>query len=95
MNNDPNTFEMAENPCRVDLDPLVPFLQSARKSPVQIQAKAVENLGAMRLQILLSARNKWRDEQISFEVLNISKAFRKSLSLLGLSENEFDEEVVK
>ena len=71
------------------------FLQSARKSPVQIQTKAVENLGAMRLQILLSARNKWRDEQISFEVLNISKAFRKSLSLLGLPENEFDEEVVK
>ena len=71
------------------------FLQSARSSPVQIQTKAVENLGAMRLQILLSARNKWRDEQISFEVLNISKAFRKSLSLLGLPENEFDEEVVK
>lgn len=94
MKNDPNTFELAENPCRADLDPLVPFLQSARKSPVQIQAHAVENLGAIRLQILLSARKKWREEQVAFEVVNISKAFRKSLSLLGVPENEFDEEVV-
>lgn len=93
MNNDLNIFEMAENPCRADLDPLVPFLQSARKSPVQIHAQDVENLGAIRLQILLSARNKWQEEQVAFEVLNISKAFRKSLSFLGLPENEFDEEV--
>ena len=83
MNNELEIFEMAESRCRSGQDPLLPFLQGARKSPVQIQAQAVEKLDAMRLQILLSARKKWQEEHLRFEMANSSPQFHIAGSCAG------------
>jgi chemotaxis protein CheX len=45
------------------------------------------------LQLLLSAEQQWRSEELGFAVTHIKDSCRKSLTLLGLEPNRFEDEV--
>lgn len=76
-------------------DPLVPFLLSARNSPVTISARDVHRLDSHRLQLLLVAQKQWAIEGASLKMTDMSPAFREGLERLGLDANHFDEEPTK
>lgn len=75
-----------------ELDPLIAFLRDARTSAVEIDCAKVMAMPSRCLQLLLSAEQQWRSEELGFAVTNISESCRKSLSLLGLESNRFEDE---
>jgi len=76
-----------------DLDPLIGFLRGARSAAVEIDCSTVTAMPSRCLQLLLSAEQQWRSEELEFAVTNISESCRKSLTLLGLEPNRFEDEV--
>lgn len=76
-----------------DLDPLIAFLRGARASAVEVDCSGVTAMPSRCLQLLLSAEQQWRSEELGFTVKGISESCRKSLTLLGLESNRFEDEV--
>lgn len=75
-----------------ELDPLIAFLQGARSRAVEIDCSSVALMPSRCLQILLGAEQQWRSEGVGFSVTNITESCRKSLTLLGLEPNRFEDE---
>lgn len=75
-----------------DLDPLIAFLTSARDKAVEIDCSGVAIMPSRCLQLLLGAEQQWRSESLGFSVTNITEGCRKSLTLLGLEPNRFEDE---
>jgi len=50
---------------------------------LSLDASEVQQMGALCLQVLLSAQKSWRHEGLGFVVKNPSPAFRDSVALLG------------
>jgi chemotaxis protein CheX len=76
-----------------DLNPLTAFLRGARSAAVEIDCSNVAAMPSRCLQMLLSAEQQWRSEELGFAVTHINDSCRKSLTLLGLEPNRFEDEV--
>ena len=63
--------------------PLLGEFLALRGSAVEVDASAVERLGAQCLQVLLSARMTWDADGASFAVVAPSEEFSATLALLG------------
>ncbi|MDB5448135.1 MAG: cheX protein [Phenylobacterium sp.] len=63
--------------------PLATELLSLRGRDVEVDASAVERLGAQCLQVLLSARATWDADGLSFALVAPSSEFTSTLALLG------------
>ncbi|KIC13424.1 STAS domain-containing protein [Leisingera sp. ANG-Vp] len=75
-----------------ELDPLIAFLQGSRSQAVEIDCSGVSLMPSRCLQLLLGAEQQWRSEGVGFSVTNITEPCRKSLTLLGLEPNRFEDE---
>jgi chemotaxis protein CheX len=60
-------------------------LTALRGHPVRLNAAGVERLGALCLQVLLSARLTWGADGASFRVLNASPAFSEQVARAGVA----------
>jgi chemotaxis protein CheX len=58
-------------------------LLECRGRPLAVDASDVQQMGALCLQVLLSAQKSWRHDGLGFVVQNPSPAFRDSVALLG------------
>ena len=63
--------------------PLANELLAVRGRNVDVDASAVERLGAQCLQVLLSARRTWDADGAEFSVVSPSSEFTSTLALLG------------
>ena len=59
------------------------LLLECRGRPLAVDASDVQQMGALCLQVLLSAQKSWRREGLGFVVQNPSPAFRDSVASLG------------
>jgi chemotaxis protein CheX len=59
-------------------------LRSLRGAPVVLDASAVERVGGLGLQVLLSARLTWAADGGAFAVAAPSNAFQDALALSGV-----------
>ena len=75
-----------------DLDPLIAFFGASRDQAVEIDCSTVTVMPSRCLQLLLGAEQQWRSEGLGFSVTNINEGCRKSLTLLGLEPNRFEDE---
>ncbi|MDQ2095711.1 STAS domain-containing protein [Rhodalgimonas zhirmunskyi] len=66
-------------------------LKAAQGRPLTLDASGVEFLGAMVLQLLISARRQWRIDGLPFHVRAPSGAFCSGLALLGYAHAPFEE----
>ncbi|MCD9149630.1 STAS domain-containing protein [Pseudophaeobacter flagellatus] len=76
-----------------ELSPLATFLGEARTAAVEIDCSNVAAMPSRCLQLLLSAEQQWRSEELGFAVTHITESCRNSLTLLGLEPNRFEDEV--
>ncbi len=79
---------MLSLPSRLDLieaKPLTTAFQQATGQPVTVDASAVEHLGGLCLQILISAARAWRAQDLAFAITPRSEAFDTALGDFGLS----------
>ena len=60
-------------------------LLAVRGRPITLDGSEVERLGALGLQVLLSARRTWRADKRDFAVVNPSAALSGDAALLGAS----------
>ena len=65
------------------VEPLASALLALRGSAIDLDASEVERLGALGLQLLLSARLTWRTDKVAFSVVDPSAAFAGDAALLG------------
>ena len=63
--------------------PLADALAAVRGRPVQINAFAVERLGALCLQVLVAARRTWAADGAAFSIVGASPAFAEQSARLG------------
>ena len=63
--------------------PLANELLALRGRDLEVDASAVERLGAQCLQVLLSARATWDADGAGFAVVSPSNEFTSTLALLG------------
>lgn len=63
--------------------PLANELLALRGSALEVDASAVERMGAQCLQVLLSARLTWDADGADFAVVAASEEFTSTLALLG------------
>ena len=75
-----------------DLDPLIAFFNASRDTAVEVDCSNVAVMPSRCLQLLLGAEQQWRSEGMGFSVTNINEGCRKSLTLLGLEPNRFEDE---
>ena len=67
--------------------PLAGEFLALRGSAVEVDASAVERMGAQCLQVLLSARMTWDADGAAFAVVAASEEFNATLALLGAPIN--------
>jgi len=67
-------------------------LHDRRGEPVTVDAGAVTHLGAIALQLLVSAQAQWRLDDNAFHVAPQSKGFTDGVVALGLAPDFFGEE---
>lgn len=65
--------------------PLREALLGRRGGAVAVDASAVERLGGLCLQVLLSARQTWAGDGHAFSITGQSEGFREAIRLLGAS----------
>ena len=58
-------------------------LLALRGRPISLDASAVERLGGLGLQVLLSARLTWQADRNSFALVEASEAFLADCALMG------------
>jgi len=63
--------------------PLAGELLALRGRDLEVDASAVERLGAQCLQVLLSARGTWDADGAAFAIVSASDEFTATLALLG------------
>lgn len=59
-------------------------LMAVRGASVQLDGGEVTFAGALALQVLVSARRQWSSDDMPFELVSPSDAFRESCRLLGI-----------
>jgi len=63
--------------------PLQAALLARRGQPVEIDASAVQRLGGLCLQVLLSAQKTWADDGGVFHLGHVADPFNEALRLFG------------
>jgi chemotaxis protein CheX len=63
--------------------PLAHEILANRGQPLILDASSVRRLGALGLQVLMSARNTWEHDGAPFAVANPSEAFSDALAAFG------------
>ena len=63
--------------------PLMQRILGFEGRPLTLDASAVERIGGLCLQVLLSARLSWAVDRLPLTVMNPSQAFVDSLELFG------------
>jgi chemotaxis protein CheX len=66
--------------------PLADELAALRGRPVRLDATNVERLGALCLQVLLSARLTWASDGLPLTLAQASSAFAEQIQALGSAE---------
>ena len=74
--------------------PLVDALKAKRGAPIDLDASQVERLGALCLQVLLSAKKTWDADDQPLTLSAPSETFLENLSTLGVSPSAFEIEEV-
>ena len=69
-------------------DPLKTQLLAVRGQGTTLDASAVERLGGLCLQVLLSALQTWRADGQSLTFINVTEAFASQWSALGASATD-------
>jgi chemotaxis protein CheX len=64
---------------------LVELISAERGAALVVNASAVGRIGAQCLQILLSAKKTWASEDVSFRVVEPSRALLECLAVVGIS----------
>lgn len=64
-------------------------LQEHRSDTVVLDASQVEQLGVLCMQILASATKTWAEGSKTFEVIDPSEAFLKTVETVGLNADVF------
>lgn len=59
-------------------------LLSLRGSAVSIDASAVERVGTLGAQVLMSAAKTWDQDKLAFNFTKVSDAFQKTMQLIGV-----------
>ncbi|MDO6962537.1 STAS domain-containing protein [Rhizobium alvei] len=60
-------------------------LMALKGSDVTIDASAVERVGALCVQVLMSAAKTWEEEKKNFTIENVSDAMSKTMQLIGVN----------
>jgi chemotaxis protein CheX len=60
-------------------------LMNLRGGDVTIDASAVERVGALCIQVLMSAAKTWEEEKLSFTFSKMSDALAKTMQLVGVN----------
>ena len=81
----PGRMALAENLDRAGAPALAQALLAARGAEIEVDASAVQHLGAQCAQVLLSARMTWGVDGQPFRIARHSAAFTEGARLLGLS----------
>ena len=63
--------------------PLAKELTALRGQAVSLNGSQVERLGSLCLQVLLSARETWREDSQAFEIRDPSPALQDAAALMG------------
>lgn len=82
--NQAGRLELAENLDLTAVTPLHQSLLAARGEALVVDASAVDRVGAQCIQLLLSARRSWDDDDVPFRVDAPSETFLSALTLLGV-----------
>ena len=69
-------------------DPLKVQLLAVRGQEASLDASAVERLGGLCLQVLLSAIQTWRADGQALTFINVTEAFASQWSALGASASD-------
>lgn len=69
--------------------PLTVEFLTLRGRSIDIDASRVGRLGGLCLQVLLSAANTWKIDEIPFALINPSREFVEGLARLGISVADF------
>ncbi len=88
-------LQLVEN---LDLTAAVPLhksLVSMQGCDMVIDASAVERIGGQCVQLLLSARQSWAEEGMSFQIENASQGFLAALALLGVERGDLHVEEIQ
>ena len=59
-------------------------LMELRGNPVEVDASAVERVGALCVQVLMAGAKTWEEEKLSFSFSKMSDAFTKTTQLIGV-----------
>jgi len=60
-------------------------LMALRGSDVAVDAASVERVGALCVQVLMSAAKTWEEEKLSFTFSKMSDALAKTMQLIGVN----------
>lgn len=72
--------------------PLAAEILQARGRHLTIDASNVQTVGALCVQILLSARATWAADAMSFNLVHPSETFLESLGVLGIPFDDISEQ---
>lgn len=90
--------QVIDLPARLDFaacEALVATFEKARGTPLRVQARDVEFLGALSAEILLRARADWQASETAFNVVEPSGDFLQGLALLGIPRNALIQEDIQ
>ena len=82
--NQAGRLELAENLDLTAVAPLHQSLISARGDALIVDASQVDRVGAQCIQLLLSAKRSWDEDDVPFHIETPSETFVSALTLLGL-----------
>jgi chemotaxis protein CheX len=79
----PSELALADILDLTEARPLAEALTELRGRPVEVDASRVERLGALCLQVLISARRTWVEDGAAFSIVRASPAFVEQSARLG------------
>ncbi|MCY6382421.1 STAS domain-containing protein [Hoeflea prorocentri] len=82
--NQAGRLELDENLDLTAVAPLHQSLLSARGGALVVDASQVDRVGAQCIQLLLSAKKSWGDDDVPFHLEAPSETFLSALALLGV-----------
>lgn len=63
------------------------FIQM-KPSNLKIDAQNVERVGTQCIQVLVSAKNKWQEENCDFILVNQSREFLEAMLTIGIKDDD-------
>lgn len=92
MSDETNKFELPESSASETAGGLAQSLLDLRGQHLLIDASGVERIDTPCLQVLLGAAKQWVEDGVKLTLETPSEAFENSISLLGLTMEQFETE---